>query len=127
MGFSSAIIHNPLDAKIAIPKILIHVQAMTSYWINFSKHSVHPYDLLGMPSNPGGVLFCQGFVVITRGNLDRGEADSNRIEAADDLDDFVQYKREGCRASCCEASRKQRRYKKRLTDELLRMDHLDKD
>jgi len=48
-----------------------------------------------MPSNPGGVLFCQGFVVITRGNLDRGEADFNHIEAADDLDDFVQYKREG--------------------------------
>ena len=33
-----------------------------------------------MPSNPGDVLFCQGFVVITRGNLDRGEADAKYIE-----------------------------------------------
>ena len=39
-----------------------------------------------MPSNPGDVLFCQGFVVITRGNLDRAEADFNHIEAADDMD-----------------------------------------
>ena len=88
---------------------------------------MHPYDLLGMPSNPGGVLFCQGFVVITHGNLDRAEADFNHIEAADDLDDFVQYKREGCRASRCKASHRQRRYKKRLTDDLLRMDYLVKD
>ena len=44
-----------------------------------------------------------------------------------DLDDFVQYKREGCRASSRKSGRGQRRYKKRLTDELLRMDHLDKD
>ena len=44
-----------------------------------------------------------------------------------DLDDFVQYKREGCRASRCKASHRQRRYKKRLTDDLLRMDYLVKD
>ena len=44
-----------------------------------------------------------------------------------DLDDFVQYKREGCRANSSKASHRQRRYKKRLTDDLLRMDYLVKD
>ena len=92
-----------------------------------SKHSLHPSDLLGMPSNPGVVFFCQGFVVITRGNLDRSEADANHIETADDLDDLVQDKREGWRANSSKARRRQRRYKKRLTNELLRMDHLDED
>ena len=73
-----------------------------------SKHSLHPSDLLGMPSNPRDVFFFQGFVVITRGNLDRGEADANHIETADDLDDLVQDKREGWRASSSKASLRQR-------------------
>ena len=55
------------------------------------------------------------------------EADAEHIETADDLDDFVQDKREGWRASSSKARRRQRRYKKRLTNELLRMDHLDED
>ena len=55
------------------------------------------------------------------------EADANHIETADDLDDLVQDKREGWRASSSKARRRQRRYKKRLTNELLRMDYLDED
>ena len=56
------------------------------------------------------------------------EADANHIETADDLDDLddlVQDKREGWRANSSKARRRQHRYKKRLTNELLRMDHLD--
>ena len=53
------------------------------------------------------------------------EADANQIETADDLDDLVQDKREGWRASSSKARRRRRRYEKRLTNELLRMDHLD--
>ena len=52
------------------------------------------------------------------------EADANQIETADDLDDLVQDKREGWRANSGKARRRQRRYKKRLTNELIRMDHL---
>ena len=55
------------------------------------------------------------------------EADANHIETADDLDDLVQDTREGWRASSSKARRRQRRYKKRLTNELLRMDHLDEE
>ena len=55
------------------------------------------------------------------------EADAEHIETADDLDDLVQDKREGWRANSSKARRRQRRYKKRLTNELLRMDHLDED
>ena len=51
----------------------------------------------------------------------------NNIETADDLDDLVQDKREGWRANPSKARRRQRRYKKRLTNELLRMDHLNED
>ena len=53
------------------------------------------------------------------------EADAERIETADDLDDLVQDKREGWRANSIKARRRQRRYKKRLTNELLRMDYTD--
>ena len=53
------------------------------------------------------------------------EADAERIETADDLDDLVHDKREGWRANSSNAMRRQRRYKKRLTNELLRMDYLD--
>ena len=49
------------------------------------------------------------------------EADAEHIETADDLDDLVQDKREGWRANSSKARRRQRRYKKRLTNELLRM------
>ena len=55
------------------------------------------------------------------------EADANHIETADDLDDLVQDKREGWRASSSKARRRQRMYKKRSTNELLRMDHLDEE
>ena len=50
------------------------------------------------------------------------EADAERIETADDLDDLVHDKREGLRANSSKARRRQRRYKKRLTNGLLRMD-----
>jgi hypothetical protein len=50
------------------------------------------------------------------------EADAERIETADDLDDLVHDKREGWRANSNKARRRQRRYKKRLTNGLLRMD-----
>ena len=50
------------------------------------------------------------------------EADAERIETADDLDDLVHDKREGWRANSSNAMRRQRRYKKRLTNGLLRMD-----
>ena len=46
------------------------------------------------------------------------------IETADDL---VHDKREGWRANSSKARRRQRRYKKRLTNELRRMDHLDEE
>ena len=55
------------------------------------------------------------------------EADADNIETADDLDDLVQDKRVGWRANSSKARRRQRRYEKRLTNELLRMDHLDED
>ena len=55
------------------------------------------------------------------------EADAEHIETADDLDDLVHDKREGWRANSSKARRRQRRYKKRLTNELLRMDHLDEE
>ena len=55
------------------------------------------------------------------------EADAEHIETADDLDDFVQDKREVWRASSCKARLRQRRYKKRLTNELLRTDRLDEE
>ena len=61
-------------------------------------------------------------VVITRLTY---EADAEHIETADDLDDLVQDKREGWRANSSKARRRQRRYKKRLTNELLRMDYSD--
>ena len=51
------------------------------------------------------------------------EADAEHIETADDLDDLVHDKREGWRANSSKARRRQRRYKKRLTNELLRIDY----
>ena len=51
------------------------------------------------------------------------EADAEYIETADDLDDLVQDKREGWRANSSKARRRPRRYKKRLTHELIRNDY----
>ena len=53
------------------------------------------------------------------------EADAEQIETADDLDDLVQDKREGWRANSSKARRRQRRCKKRLTHELLKIDYSD--
>ena len=48
------------------------------------------------------------------------ESDAQYVEAVDDLDDIVQDKREGWRQSNSKARRRQRRYKKRLTHELVK-------
>ena len=50
-------------------------------------------------------------------------ADAEYIETADDLDDLVQDKRESWRANSSKARRRQRRYKKRVTHELIRNDY----
>lgn len=47
--------------------------------------------------------------------------DATRIERADDLDDVVQDKRAAWRATPEKARRRQRRYTKRMTDELARL------
>ena len=51
------------------------------------------------------------------------ERDAVLIEIADDLEDIVKDKREIWRASPSKATRRQRRYKKRLLNELLRYDN----
>jgi hypothetical protein len=48
------------------------------------------------------------------------EADSRQVESADDLDWLVHDKRAGWRATPAKARRRQRRYGKRLTSQLLR-------
>lgn len=56
--------------------------------------------------------------------------DADRIDTADDLEDIVSDKRAGWRANAAKARRRQRRYKNRLTDALLRRaqdDGLDDD
>lgn len=47
------------------------------------------------------------------------ETDGKRIEVADDLVELVSDKRAGWRANPAKARRRQRRYKKRLTKEIL--------
>ena len=47
------------------------------------------------------------------------ERDGQTIESVDDLDELVTDKRAGWRASAAKARRRQRRYKKRLTNELI--------
>lgn len=42
-----------------------------------------------------------------------------RVEVADDIEEFVSDKREGRRATAATGRRRQRRYKKRLAQELL--------
>ena len=49
--------------------------------------------------------------------------DAAKVEVADDIDDLVSDKRAGWRATAAKGRRRQRRYKKRLTQELLR--HVD--
>ncbi len=46
--------------------------------------------------------------------------DAEQIETADDLEDIVSDKREGWRQASANARRRQRRYKKKLTNEVLR-------
>ena len=53
--------------------------------------------------------------------------DAARVETADDLEDVVSDKRAGWRANGAAARRRQRRYKKRLTDEVARRALLDPD
>ena len=50
------------------------------------------------------------------------ENDGRKVEFAMDVDDLVSDKRAGWRADPARARRRQRRYKKRLTDELLHSD-----
>lgn len=50
------------------------------------------------------------------------ERDAALIERADDLEDIVKDKREIWRSSPSKANRRQRRYKKRLINELLKYD-----
>ena len=50
------------------------------------------------------------------------EADAELVETVDDLEEFVQDKRQNWRANSVKARRRQRRYKNRLTQELMRVD-----
>ena len=52
------------------------------------------------------------------------ERDGQTIESVDDVDELVTDKRAGWRASAAKARRRQRRYKKRLTNEILHSDYL---
>jgi hypothetical protein len=47
--------------------------------------------------------------------------DAKRVERADDLDEVVEDKRKGWRATPAKARRRQRRYTKRMTDEIARL------
>ena len=50
------------------------------------------------------------------------EADAELIETVDDLEELVQDKRKSWRANSSKARRRQRRYKNRLINELIRLD-----
>ena len=50
------------------------------------------------------------------------EADAELIETVDDLEELAQDKRKSWRANSSKARRRQRRYKNRLTNELIRLD-----
>ena len=50
------------------------------------------------------------------------EADAELIETVDDLEELAQDKRQSWRANSSKARRRQRRYKNRLTNEIVRMD-----
>ena len=53
------------------------------------------------------------------------ESDAAKIESVDDLDDLVADKREAWRATSDNARRRQRRYKKRLTNRLVMQDYFE--
>jgi len=53
------------------------------------------------------------------------ESDAEKIEDVDDIDDLVADKREAWKASSDNVRRRQRRYKKRLTNRLVRQDYFD--
>ena len=46
------------------------------------------------------------------------ESDGLNVETADDVDELVADKRQGWRTNAVKARRRQRRYKKRLTNEI---------
>ena len=46
------------------------------------------------------------------------ESDGLNVETADDVDELVADKRQGWRANAAKARRRQRRYKKRLTNKI---------
>jgi hypothetical protein len=52
------------------------------------------------------------------------EKNATKIEVANDLDEIVIDKRENWRANAAKASQRQRRYKKRLTKQLLRINKI---
>ena len=52
------------------------------------------------------------------------ERDGQNIESVEDIDELVTDKRAGWRANAAKARRRQRRYKKRLTNEILHSDYL---
>ena len=51
------------------------------------------------------------------------EADGEQVQTADDLEELVHDKRQGWRANPANARRRQRRYKKRLTQALVGIEH----
>jgi|TARA_B100001248_G_scaffold216700_2_gene171670 hypothetical protein len=53
------------------------------------------------------------------------ESDATKIESVDDIDELVADKREAWRATSDKARRRQRRYKKRLTNRLVRQDYFE--
>ena len=53
------------------------------------------------------------------------ESDATKIEDVDDLDDLVADKCEAWRATSDNARRRQRRYRKRLTNRLIRQDYFE--
>ena len=61
-------------------------------------------------------LRCENYLIMSRRTY---EKDAQRIEVADDLDEIVKDKRERWRANSSKANQRQRRYKKRLTKQLL--------
>ena len=53
------------------------------------------------------------------------ESDAVKIESVNDIDELVADKREAWRATSDKARRRQRRYKKRLTNRLVRQDYFE--
>ena len=53
------------------------------------------------------------------------ETDAVKIESVNDIDELVADKREAWRSTSDKARRRQRRYKKRLTNRLVRQDYFE--